>query len=581
MKKTLLILFCIAINAKGFSQTSINITYANDSIMVTCPAGPPMSEEFTIIADVTGYNLTDSFTVKVFFGDGTYQTNCFSSLYMNGNQMVLYGIALHDYLISGLFDVTYIVTGPNGTSDTLFHPAEVIVSSNCSTLLTNIFVDNNSNCVYDAGDLFINNVQATLMNGVSYYYNYLENGVLDIPLGVNYTAVIDAAAIQQLGYTLTCPVSGFINFTSSGSDNLNFAVSCNSNYDLAITSSGNPFKIGNSVLIEVGVSDISCIPKSGTYTLNLDPQMSFVTALDTPSSGAGLTYNWNYSNLVTIGSGQGSIYNMIYCNLAASVQVGDTLCYSFSVTPVAGDINPLNNTVNLCYPVKAAWDPNYKDVYPKGTGVNGYIAPNTPLTYTIGFQNTGNDTAKNIYILDTLDNDLDINTMRILYASHPMQFYIINGTVLKFDFQNIQLPDSGANQMLSHGFVVYEISPKQNLANGTQLTNKAGIYFDWNPAVLTNATLNTINISLGINEQENISAKIFPNPVADAINIEFAKAFDGTSTLRDLSGRILITQKLKSAKSFLPVKNLSSGMFLLEIKNKEGNSVTVKKIIKE
>jgi uncharacterized repeat protein (TIGR01451 family) len=580
MKKILFTSLCLLISLKGISQTSINITFADDSIVwYGCPAGaPPIFDEYSLIANVNGYSLTDTFTVKAFFGDGTYQTWPIYypyGVWQTGNQLQVFGGFDHTYLSTGNFDVTYIVIGPDGNSDTLFHPADVILSNNCSSLITYTFIDNNSNCIYDAGDVLLNNIPVTLMNGVSYYNSGFAGNIAS---GVNYTAFIDASAVQLLGYSVSCPVSGFINFTSSGADTLYFAFNCNSNYDVAVTSSGNPFKIGNSVFMQVAVNDISCIPVSGTYTLNLDPQMTFVTALNAPSSGGGLTYNWNYSNLT---NGQGTVSNMMYCNLNSSVQIGDTLCYSFTVTPTAGDINPVNNTVNLCYPVKAAWDPNYKDVFPKGEGLNGYIAPNTKLTYTIGFQNTGNDTAENVYIMDTLDNDVDINTMRIVYASHPMQFYIIDGNILRFDFQHIQLPDSGANQMLSHGFVVYEISPKQNLVNGTQLKNTAAIYFDWNPAVITNTTLNTINIALGVNQLAKTSTTIFPNPVTDKITIEFEKPFEGSIELYDLSGRTVLTENFKGMKFTANLNQLISGMYILIIKNKEGVSVRTEKIVKE
>ena len=113
--------------------------------------------------------------------------------------------------------------------------------------------------------MLINSDTLTLYNGVSIFGQFPPPngqyfiGNMTLPDSVNFTAVIDTSVIHHMGYTLTCPVSGIINFTSYGSDTLYFAVNCNSNYDSAIASSGNPFKIGNSVLISVGVNDISCV----------------------------------------------------------------------------------------------------------------------------------------------------------------------------------------------------------------------------------------------------------------------------------------------------------------------------------
>jgi hypothetical protein len=75
--------------------------------------------------------------------------------------------------------------------------------------------------------------------------------------------------------------------------------------------------------------------------------------------------------------------------------------------------------------------------------------------------------------------------------------------------------------------------------------------------------------------------QIFPNPATDMINIEFTKAFDGIAELLDLSGRIFISEKINREKSIINIKNLSAGMFILEIKNKEGIAVAARKIIKQ
>lgn len=579
MKKKILFiaigfLFCL----NGIGQTSLNITFANDSFGGHCPSlSLPYNAGFNLIMDISGYSPSDSLLFTAFFGDGTSQTNSYTVANASG---FISDCFWHSYLSYGTFDVTYIVSDIYGNADTLFHPAEVIITNNCSNLITYVFVDNNSNCIYDTGDSLINNVPFTLYNGVSQYRYYCTSNI-NIADSVNYTAILDTSALQQLGYALTCPVSGIINFTSSGSNTLYFAVNCTSNYDLSITSSGNPFKISNSALISVGVGDVSCFPISGTYTLTLDPLLSFVYALHSPSSSSGQTYTWNYSNLTTVSSAQGSVSNMMYFNLGPSVQVGDTVCYSFSVSPTAGDIDTINNIVNLCYPVLSAWDPNYKDVYPKGEGLAGNIPANTKLTYTIGFQNTGNDTAEDVYILDTLDNNFDLNSLQIIYSSHPMQLYIIDGEILRFEFNNINLPDSGANQMLSHGYVVYKINQNANLSPSTQLKNKAGIYFDSNPVVVTNQTLNTIEQPLSVAENNNSNDffSIYPNPANNEIFILYPNTKNLIEYLRITD--ILGQQNYYSDKAVTSINTsfLEQGVYFIEIKQKDQSPTVLKFII--
>jgi uncharacterized repeat protein (TIGR01451 family) len=270
----------------------------------------------------------------------------------------------------------------------------------------------------------------------------------------------------------------------------------------------------------------------------------------------------------------------MYFNLNPSAQLGDTLCYTFTATPTAGDINPSNNTITACGPVVSAFDPNFKSVNPKGVGPNGSILPNTKLTYTIGFQNTGNDTATNVYVIDTLDLNLNVNSIRVLYASHPMQLYIIDGHILKFDFRNIFLPDSGHNEMLSHGFIVYEINPTGNLANGTPLQNTAHIYFDSNAPVATNSTLNTINTALALYENVNEAGILYPNPVTKMMNIDFKERIDGNIELLDMSGRIIEKSVVSGFHFQEDLGQLEDGFYMIVVRNTDGNAIVSKKLLK-
>src|SRR6185436_15041275 len=75
---------------------------------------------------------------------------------------------------------------------------------------------------------------------------------------------------------------------------------------------------------------------------------------------------------------------------------------------VASDCDTLNQTVTCSF------DPNDKSVEPEGEGVLHYVLKNSDLDYLIRFQNTGNDTAYLVYIADTIDPSLDINTLEVI-----------------------------------------------------------------------------------------------------------------------------------------------------------------------
>ncbi len=115
------------------------------------------------------------------------------------------------------------------------------------------------------------------------------------------------------------------------------------------------------------------------------------------------------------------------------------------------------------------------------------------LNYTIRFQNTGNAEAINVTVFDHLDENLDINTFRLIGSSHLELLetgLIGNENVLRFHFEGINLPDSLTDFEASQGFINFAIKVKSDIMDGTRIYNEANIYFDQNPPIVTNETTN-------------------------------------------------------------------------------------------
>ncbi|MBL0054325.1 MAG: T9SS type A sorting domain-containing protein [Bacteroidetes bacterium] len=168
-------------------------------------------------------------------------------------------------------------------------------------------------------------------------------------------------------------------------------------------------------------------------------------------------------------------------------QLGQQVCFEVNVTPTIGDNNPANNTLTHCFTVVNSYDPNLKSVYP----VNTIADKDGKLTYTIQFQNTGNAPAQHIYVMDTLDAALDASTFELLAYSHQPQVQLI-GNNLRFNFPNINLPDSVNDEPNSHGYVQFSIKLHDSLPLGTTVNNTSFIYFDFNPPVQTNTVTDTL-----------------------------------------------------------------------------------------
>lgn len=142
----------------------------------------------------------------------------------------------------------------------------------------------------------------------------------------------------------------------------------------------------------------------------------------------------------------------------------------------------LNQTLGCAY------DPNDKQVEPN----QEYISNGQELDYLIRFQNTGNDTAFTVIIKDHLSTYLDWSSVQPVASSHEMEYSVNDGGELLLTFLNIQLPDSNTNLIGSQGFARFRINPLDNLLPNTGIHNTAEIYFDFNPAIITNTVTSTI-----------------------------------------------------------------------------------------
>ena len=243
-----------------------------------------------------------------------------------------------------------------------------------------------------------------------------------------------------------------------------------------------------------------------------------------------------------------------------------------------------------CRMIVGSFDPNEKEASPAGYGAQHFIEENTDINYTIHFQNTGNDTAYKVVIVDTISSTLDINTLIPLVASHDYRFERIDSNVVRFVFDSIYLVDSVHNEPLSHGFVKFSIQQKLNNPIGTKIYNNASIYFDRNEAIVTNTTFHTIGkdfiavklLSSTKNSTYNVKeVKIFPNPFRDQtqIMVEANELKNAVLLLMNLEGQILKTIPSSNNNMFTIYReDLANGMYLFKILE-DNNEITTGKLI--
>ena len=231
-----------------------------------------------------------------------------------------------------------------------------------------------------------------------------------------------------------------------------------------------------------------------------------------------------------------------------------------------------------------SFDQNEKRVSPTGFGPQGLVSPNRPFEYQLHFQNTGNDYAYRVVLIDTLDENLDPGTLEEVASSHTYQLTVSGRErpILKFTFHNIMLPDSHTNSLGSNGFVTYRIRPYSTLPLGTQIRNQAHIYFDFNDPVATNTTVNTLHepvfvpglvdgvIVLGKNTllAKGNSISAFPNPNTGICKVRTSEP----SSLRILTvtGKELVRQIVGVGEQPLDLRTYGKGIYLLESTSESG-----------
>jgi hypothetical protein len=119
--------------------------------------------------------------------------------------------------------------------------------------------------------------------------------------------------------------------------------------------------------------------------------------------------------------------------------------------------------------------------------------------------------------------------------------------VVDFNFLNIALPDSSADEPGSHGFVKFRVDQQPDLPDGTVLANQAAIYLDFNPPMLTNTALHTVGQVWSTVSADrpavlfpSTGARVRPNPATDVAVVEFPLAPGPTTlTLFDGAGRVV------------------------------------------
>lgn len=224
-----------------------------------------------------------------------------------------------------------------------------------------------------------------------------------------------------------------------------------------------------------------------------------------------------------------------------------------------------------CTESRGSYDPNIKSAFPEGYDTPHFIEPNTRLTYKVQFQNTGNDTAFKVVILDTISSNLDLGTFRAGSATHDYRVDIMDDRVVAFIFDDILLPDSTTNYTESNGWVQFQIDQVPDLGVGRMINNSAAIYFDFNAPIITNNVFHTIGQRITVSvddpfEGDFTSVKIFPNPTAEVVTFSLSdESLRPIVKLFGADGTLVKQLRMNGAIESIYLGDLPAGQYYFEL----------------
>ncbi|MEI6184246.1 MAG: T9SS type A sorting domain-containing protein [Bacteroidota bacterium] len=372
-----------------------------------------------------------------------------------------------------------------------------------------VFTDDNSNGLKDGNEYYRPFVQLNASNGTSVVTN--TNG--------EYTL-----ALTDTGtYTLTTVVpTGFKAVPASNTFSFNNNVASLSLPDIALqpintNDSLTVFimpllwaKPGQEIQYFVSYENVGSVLANDTVKIVYDTAHLIFDSCSMPV----ISHNGNTiitsNNVLTPGDYN---YFFAYFTVKPTAVLGDSVFATASIasTNTSASYLSYENVVS-------SYDPNYKDATPELSPVQ--VVNGTFIDYNIHFQNTGNDTAFNIVLADTLSPLLKSNILQVVATSHPCNI-TLKDSIIYFEFLKINLPDSNRNNFRSNGFVHFRLLPQNNVPAGGRINNKASIYFDYNNPVVTNTASTLIKpygVPVVIRNYNVVAERVGENKLLEVIN---------------------------------------------------------------
>ncbi len=310
------------------------------------------------------------------------------------------------------------------------------------------------------------------------------------------------------------------------------------------------------------------VRNNGINAYNILASFSFDTLMDTVSLGKCF-YNNGIATFTidSIKTDEIKEYTFSLCT-STKYQLGDYNYITTSIQQSKYDSDSSDNFDTLRQAIIMAYDPNEKQCYPTGKTDK----PVKEIVYQINFQNEGTDYARNVVISDTLSSDLPAYEITLNHASHPYKLSI-DGNILYFTFENINLLPVKQDQVGSKGYINFSAKLKRDMNTGETIINKAHIYFDYEKPILTNTAsvkrvdkIDTTTTTNGIAKpamSNNFS--VYPNPANGNIIVNNTSQQTQIIYIYTMDNKLIYSSIINGfASKYIDLDNYAVGIYILK-----------------
>jgi transforming growth factor-beta-induced protein len=378
------------------------------------------------------------------------------------------------------------------------------------------------------GDVFVNQAQVTAPdlpsdNGVVHSINAALlpfETVADIAIDNNFTTLVTAVATAELLPALTNP---FATLTVFAPDNAAFD-------DLATALTTDI----NGLLALPNLADIltyhvlgTTVPSSGVTNGAVVQPLSMTNTLKLTVTGSGDVFvNQAQVNLVDLDATNGTVHTLnavvLPFETVADIAIDNNFTTLVTAVATAELLPALTNpfaTLTVFAPDNAAFDDVASAL---GTDINGLLA---------------------------LPNLADI-----------LLYHVVGSTVLSGDLMN------GSVTMLSGQDVQVDLS------SGVMINSSEVVLADLTAA---NGVVHTIDAVLlasavGIEENDQGSISIYPNPSSDYVTLEIENGEYSNVTLYNSQGQKTLAQNISNDKTQIAVNTLTPGQYIISLEGESG-----------